>query len=138
VGIAAGIGVVALVAVGATMMLRGRGTATETAAAPEPPPPAATVDSAALRAADSAKAAAAAAAAVGYVRILGDLPDDVVLWLDSTQVSGRLIAIAPGRYNLEVETTEFQPWERSITIRAGDTLRVFVELELIEQDSTTP
>jgi len=73
---------------------------------------------------------------MGFVRIIGDLPDDAIIWLDSVQVSGLVQSVTAGRHNLEVETTEFQPWERRITVRAGDTTRVFVELELAEQDST--
>lgn len=83
---------------------------------------------------DTAKAAApvapATAAAVGFVRVFGDLPDDAVIWLEGTQQRGRTFQAAPGTYNLEVETAEFHAWERRITIRAGDTTRVRVELEL--------
>jgi hypothetical protein len=131
IALAAGAAVVVLVGIGAVMMLKGRGGPE----APEPSAAAATpaADSGALRAADSAKAPTEA---MGFVRISGDLPDDAILWLDTTQVTGRLLRVAPGRYTLEVETTEFQPWERRITVRVGDTVRVFVELELAEQDST--
>jgi hypothetical protein len=89
---------------------------------------------------DTARGAAApatAAVAMGFVRVIGDLPDDVILWLDTTRQPGRVFQAAPGSYNLEVETDEFQPWERRITVRAGDTTKVRVELELkASADST--
>jgi len=141
--IAAGVVVVAAVGAGAMMMMRGRGgQETPPPAAPPPtrvaaptpaPPP---VDSAALRAADSARAAEAAAAAMGVVRILGDLPEDAEISLDTIIVRGTTAHVAPGSYTLSVETAEFKPWERRVTVRAGDTLRVRVELELLDQDTT--
>ena len=112
------------------MLLRGRGRDS-----PAPPPSAVApaVDSAAIRAADSARAVAAA---MGFVRVFGDLPEDAIIWLDTTRLQGLVARVTPGRYTLEVETTEFQPWERRITVRAGDTTRVAVELELLEADTT--
>jgi hypothetical protein len=137
--IAGGIVVMTGLGVGAMLMLRGRGAPEP----PAPPPPAAAaptpvapvVDSAAIRAADSAQAAAAA---MGYVRIIGDLPDDVVIWLDTMRIQGRVAQVAAGRYTLEVETAEFKPWERRIMVRTGDTTRVLVELELLETDTPSP
>lgn len=85
--------------------------------------------------ADSAATPAAAAAAMGWLRVSGDLPDDAIIWVDSTQKRGRTFELAPGSYNLEIETNEFEPWERRFTVRAGDTTRVRVELEL-KADST--
>jgi hypothetical protein len=87
-----------------------------------------------VRAADSAAAALAAASAGGWVRILGDLPEDAVMWFNGRPRRGRFLAVPPGRYTLEVETTEFEPWEREIVVRPGDTLRVRVQLEL-KQDN---
>jgi hypothetical protein len=85
--------------------------------------------------ADSIRADSVRLASIGYLRVTGDLPDDAIIWVNGEQKSRtQVIQLAPGRYNLEVETTDFQPWERSITIRAQDTLRIFVELEL-PQDS---
>jgi serine/threonine-protein kinase len=88
------------------------------------------------RAADSA-AAIVAARPVGYVRVLGDLPDDAILLLDGKKMRGRMFEARPGRHGLEVETGEFQAWETRITVKRGDTLRVEVELVLPEPDSTT-
>ncbi len=77
-----------------------------------------------------AAATAPSAPDVGYVRVSGDLPDCAILWLDQSQVRGRVFPASPGVHTLEVETAEFQPWDTKITVRAGDTLRVRVELEL--------
>jgi len=82
--------------------------------------------------------AAPPAPTVGYVSILGDMPDDAIYWLDGKKMTGRIFEAAPGRHGLEVETGEFQPWEQRITVRLGDTTKVDVELVLIEPDSTTP
>ncbi len=74
-------------------------------------------------------------AGMGFVHVIGDLPDDAILWLDSTQQHGKTFAARPGSYNLEVETGEFQPWEKKITVRAADTTKVRVELELKSDSS---
>jgi hypothetical protein len=86
---------------------------------------------------DTAKAVApdtasavAPAPTQGFLRLFGDIPEDAIVWLSQRRVRGRVVAAAPGTYNLEIETAEFEPWERRITLRAGDTLRVRVELEL--------
>jgi serine/threonine-protein kinase len=85
----------------------------------------------------TAPAAPAVAPTVGYVRVSGDLPDDAIIWLDEIQMRGRLFRASPGEHDLEVETVEFQPWKTTITVRAEDTLRVRVELELkVPSDST--
>jgi len=103
----------------------------------EPARPAApAADSARTAAADSARAAAPVAPSVppavelGYVRIRGDLPDDAIIWLDGRRMPTRLFQASPGGHGLEVETGEFEPWETQITVRVGDTLRVYVELVL--------
>jgi hypothetical protein len=105
-------------------------------------PVAATPDTTAVAApdpaADSARAAAAQAAAMGYIRVSGDLPDDAVIWLDSTRQRGRVFTVTPGSYDIEIETEEFEAWERRVTVRAGDTTRVRVELELKSDSTTTP
>ncbi len=74
-------------------------------------------------------------AGMGFVHVIGDLPDDAVLWLDSTQQRGKTFAARPGSYNLEVETGEFEPWEKKITVRVADTTKVRVELELKSDSS---
>src|SRR5438270_106016 len=55
----------------------------------------------------SRRDSSAAAGPVGYVKVIGDLPDGAIIWLDSTRQSGRVFRAAPGSYNLEVETEEF-------------------------------
>ena len=79
---------------------------------------------------DSLAPSAPLAAEVGYVRIRGDLPEDAIIWLDSRRMPARLFQASPGGHGLEIETGEFEPWETQITVRAGDTLRVNVELML--------
>jgi hypothetical protein len=103
------------------------------------PPAAAAVDTArpAAPAVPTAPSAPAVAPTVGYIRVSGDLPDDAIIWLDESQVRGRVFPASPGLHTLEVETAEFQPWDTKITVRTGDTLRVRVELELkVPPDST--
>lgn len=133
--------IVVLAAAAAAFFLFGRGGSGAPAAAADSTPraPAAARDSAPpaqAAAPDTTPAApAVAAATMGFLRVSGDLPDDVIIWVDSTQRRGRVIELAPGSYNLEIETAEFEPWERRFTVRAGDTTRVRVELEL-KADST--
>ena len=86
----------------------------------------------------TAPSAPAVAPTVGYVRVSGDLPDDAIIWLDEIQMRGRLFLASPGEHDLEIETAEFQPWATTITVRAGDTLRVRVELELKVPSDSTP
>jgi len=140
--IGAGVVVIAAIGVGAVLMMRGRG-APETlppaapppvAQAPVPPP----VDSAALRAADSARAALAAEDSMGVVRITGDLPEDAEISLDTILVQGTTARVAAGRYTLSVISSQFQPWERRVTVRPGDTTRVNVELELLPDTTSSP
>lgn len=80
--------------------------------------------------ADSIRADSIQLASLGYLRVTGDLPDDAIVWVNGEQKARGVIQLAPGSYTLEIETGEFQPWERSITVRARDTTRIFVELEL--------
>jgi hypothetical protein len=121
--------VVVGIAAGAWMLFgRGKGAAQPSArqpTAPATPPPAAAAPVAA------AAESVAAASAEGFIRISGDLPDDAEIYLDTTLVTGLLLRTTPGRHRLEIQTGEFQPWERTLTVRAGDTLRVSVELELL-------
>ena len=84
--------------------------------------------------ADSIRADSIQLASLGYLRVTGDLPDDAIIWVNGEQKARGVIQLAPGTHTLEIETSEFQPWERSITVRARDTTRIFVELEL-PQDS---
>jgi hypothetical protein len=97
----------------------------------------ATADSlAAAAAADSVRRAdslQAAANAPGVVRVSGDFPEDVIISLDGEVKNSRTFTAAPGSHLLEIETSEFEPWERRITVRVGDTTRVFVELILKEE-----
>ena len=72
----------------------------------------------------------AAVPTTGWIVLEGDLPEDAILWLDSTQMNSRIFAATPGQHNIEVESDEFQPWERRVVVRLGDTLKIFVELEL--------
>ncbi len=83
----------------------------------------------------TAALAPAPAAAMGYLRISGDLPEGAIIWVDGTRKSGRVIPMAPGSYAVEIETSEFEAWEERFTVRAGDTTRVRVELQL-KADST--
>ena len=98
-------------------------------------------------AADSARAAAPTepiapsappAAEVGYIRVRGDLPEDAIIWLDSRRMPARLFQASPGGHDLEIETGEFEPWETRITVRAGDTLRVTVDLVLKTPSDSLP
>ena len=131
--------IVVIAAAAAAFFLFGRGKGTPAVAADSTPPAAAPDSARAPQAAapdtTTPAAPAVAAAARGFLRVFGDLPDDVVIWVDSTQRRGRVIELAPGSYNLEIETAEFEAWERRVTVRAGDTTRVRVELEL-KADST--
>jgi len=80
--------------------------------------------------ADSMAPSAPLAAEVGYVRVRGDLPEDAIIWLDGRRMPAKLFQASPGGHGLEIETGEFEPWETHITVRAGDTLRVNVDLML--------
>jgi hypothetical protein len=126
--------VVAAAAV-AVVMLRGRGgapsaptpvPAVTTPAVAPPPPPAAATDTAR----PPAETTAVVVPDVAFIRLIGDFPEDAVFLLDGEEVSGRLIRTTPGQHLVEVSSSEFEAWERRVTVRAGDTLRVFVELEL--------
>ncbi len=142
-------GVVAvLVLGGAGMMLMRRGdssppaaadtTRTPSQAVATPPTAPTSRDSiSATSATDSAAAAAAAAAAsgAGWIRISGDLPVDAVVWLDGAPRRGRIVQAPAGDHVIEIETGEFQPWDTTVSVRAGDTLRLRVEL-ILKPDST--
>jgi hypothetical protein len=100
--------------------------------------------------ADSLRAAAAAdsvrradsltalANAPGVVRVSGDFPDDVIISLDGEVKNSLTFTATAGSHLLEVESSEFEPFERRITVRNGDTTRVFIELILKEEPATTP
>jgi hypothetical protein len=98
----------------------------------------AAADSAAAKARADSIATFAPVPLVGWVRVIGDLPDDAILWLDDKQMKGLTFPAAPGRHNLEVQTDEFEPWETHITVRLGDTTRVDVELVLIQPHDSQP
>jgi PEGA domain-containing protein len=151
VGLVAGIVVVLLGGGGAAVILtRGRAAAAPDTTAHRPaavatPAPAPT-DSTPPRAdstvrADSAAAAPAAAApaapapTIGFLRLSGDLPDDAVISLDGEEMSGLFLRATPGRHEIDIESQDFLPWSRTVTVRAGDTLRVRIDLEL-KPDST--
>jgi hypothetical protein len=125
-------GIVAVLG-GAAYILLGRGKAAAPGAAAVPAPPAHQV--AAPADTTHRQAADAAAAGVGYIRVIGDLPDEAIIWLDSTQQHGRTFSAAPGSYNLEIETDDFEPWEKQIAVRVRDTTRVRVEL-VLKSDSS--
>ena len=129
------VGGVALVAVAAVLAVVFMGKREKSAS-----PAAAAADTARPEApaVPTAPSAPVVAPAVGYVRVSGDLPDDAIIWLDEIQMRGRLFQASPGEHDLEVETAEFQPWKTTITARAGDTLRVLVELELKVPSDSTP
>lgn len=86
-----------------------------------------------VRRADSLNALANAP---GVVRVSGDLPEDVIISLDGEVKNSRTFTASPGAHTLEIESSEFQPYERRITVRLGDTTRVYVELELKEETVT--
>ena len=100
----------------------------------------AVVDSARARArADSiATYAPTPTPTVGWVRVIGDLPDDAIIWLDAKNTKGRVFQASPGSHALEVETGEFEPWETRIRVRLGDTLKIRVELALRQLSDSTP
>jgi len=85
----------------------------------------------AVAAADSARRAAVPT--VGWIQLVGDLPEDAILWLDTNQMNSRLFSATPGSHNVEVEADEFEPWERRVMVRLGDTIQVMVELNLRPQ-----
>jgi serine/threonine protein kinase len=136
VPLAGGVAVVAVAAILAVVFTGKR----------ESPRPSAVADSARVAArADSVARARADSIAtyaptptVGWIRVSGDLPDDAIIWLDSKEMKGLIFPASPGSHNLEVETSEFQPWETRIRVRLGDTLRVNVELELKPQPDSQP
>ena len=75
--------------------------------------------------------AAPATPAMGFVRLLGDLPDEFTFLADGTeQPVSRVYTLAPGPHTIELQSEEFQPWEGRITVKAGDTTKVRIELEL--------
>jgi len=133
--IVAMVGGVALVGVAAVVVVvsmgKREGTARPAAAAADSAPAAAPAAPIAPSArADSMAPPAPLAAEVGYVRVRGDLPEDAIIWLDGRRMPAKLFQASPGDHGLEIETGEFEPWETRITVRAGDTLRVNVELML--------
>ena len=144
--IAGGVALVGVVAVVAVVSLgRQEGPARAAAAAadsaPSAVPRAGPAVPGAVPAAPANSAVPAApqpAAAVGYVRLRGELPEGAVVWLDERRVSGRLFQASPGSHSLQIETDDFEPYERSITVRAGDTLRVNVELTLKAPPDSVP
>ena len=69
----------------------------------------------AVAAADSARRAAVPT--VGWIQLVGDLPEDAILWLDTNQMNSRLFSATPGSHNVEVEADEFEPWERRVMVR---------------------
>jgi hypothetical protein len=46
----------------------------------------------------------------------------------------RLVSIPPGRYRLRVEVLGFAPWERSLSLRPGETAQVMVDLDVAAVD----
>jgi hypothetical protein len=130
-----GAAVLAVAAIAAVLLMGKRGGTAATAAPPAEStvtttPAAPAAPAAAPTAVPTAVPTAAAAPAIGWVRMRGDFPDDAIFWLDSNRMRGRLFQATAGEHNLEVETGEFEPWETTIRVRAGDTLRVNVELIL--------
>lgn len=134
--------VIGAAAAAAVFFLKGRreqpapspGVAADTAATP---PPAAPVAAPTPAAPAESTRGRPATPAYGWILVRGDLPADAIFWLDDGQFRSRLFRAAPGEHNLEVETGDFQPWERRITVRAGDTLRVQVDLVLLPLTDTT-
>ena len=75
---------------------------------------------------------------VGWVRVIGDLPDDAIIWLGEEEMKSLTFQASPGSHALEVQTGEFEPWETRIRVRVGDTVRVFVDLVLKQPADSTP
>ena len=75
---------------------------------------------------------------VGWIRIRGDLPDDAVFLVDEQEVSGPTLRVAPGEHHVRLESSEFETWDTTIAVRAGDTLRVRVDLVLKQPVDSTP
>lgn len=121
------LGVVALLAV----VFRGK-------KATPAPPAVVVIDSARARARADSIATYAPTPTVGWVRVIGDLPDDAVIWLDANAMKGVIFQASPGVHALEVETGEFQPWEKRIRVLVGDTVKVYVELALKQLSDSTP
>lgn len=128
-----GVALVGIVALLAFVLTRKKATPT--------PPPVVVVDTARAREVAESIAtyaptpAPAPAPTVGWVRVIGDLPDDAIVWLGEREMTGLLFQASPGSHALEVQTLEFEPWETRIRVRAGDTLKVFVDLVLKPTDS---
>ncbi|HEY2804948.1 MAG TPA: PEGA domain-containing protein [Gemmatimonadales bacterium] len=136
--IGSGIAAVALIVVGIMAALRYQHRGAGAAPPAAPPAPIAAAPVAAPKpdtAAHRRDSIAAALAAMGFVRVIGDIPEGSVLYLDTLQVTGSIFPAHPGTYDLEIQTDDFEPWEKHVTVRAGDTTKVRVEL-VLKSDST--
>ena len=128
-------GAVVLIGLGAgAYMMFGRGKASAAPEAPAASAPAAPETTPPATAAPAATPAPpptdTAAAVMGTIRVNGDFPEDAEIYVDAEEVTGRSFRVRPGRHTIEVQTNEFQPWTRTVTIRGNETVRVFVDLEL--------
>ncbi len=117
VGINIGLGLAA----GGYFALKGRGGE---APAPEPPP----VDSAAIAAAADSARRAAADSSLGTILIAAELDEDAEIFLNGRQVTGLTHRVTPGAWDLELIVPGFQPYEETIVVTAGRTIRVEPDL----------
>lgn len=125
-------GVIAIVIAGAAVvMLRGRGEGAQVV----PPPDTARADPSTAVAVDSS---AATPASIGVIVLEGELPPDAVIAVDGREVRGTSIRVTPGAHDIEIAAAGFAPYDETIAVGAGDTLRVEVALEPATASSITP
>jgi hypothetical protein len=74
----------------------------------------------------------------GWVRVIGDLPDDAVISLDRKRMSGWAFPAPPGIHSLAIASSEFQPYGTRIRVQIGDTAKVYVELLLKPSGDSIP
>jgi len=127
IGVAVGLGLAAA----GYFVLHGRGSP---APAPNPPP----VDSAALAAAQDSARRAAADSSLGTIVIVADLDEDAEIYLNGRLVRGLTHRVTPGAYDLEVHVPGFQPFEETIVVAAGRTMRVEPDLVPVPGEGQTP
>ena len=125
-----GVAVVGVVALLAFVLTRQKATPA--------PPRVVVIDTARAREVADSIATYAPTPTVGWVRVIGDLPDDAIIWLGATAMKGRRFQAAPGVHAVGIRTAEFLPWETRIRVRIGDTAKVYVELALVPPADSIP
>jgi hypothetical protein len=106
--------------------------ATDTAPRPAPlesPPGTPPADTAAPRVADTVAAAAPVEGNRGWIRLVGELPPEAVVWLNGRAVRGRVLAVTPDVHEIEVEAPDHESFTANVAVEPGDTTPV--ELRLV-------